>query len=414
MNHIEQVNNCLIKSKTKLYPIENNRLSTETDFLKNGYMKMLAVIFQQCEDISNDQLVLFERIKEGINTEYSVEDYLRMALTIKIDDFLNFCSEVKESELKYRFIFDAIVLSVVGKNNKRQLELVAEISEMLEIKKDELKYLSTVAKSIVCVDMLGYVDMYFVKLEGIPDYTFCDYVKLFSDKPILENHNTVIFQSTCEANVTIENLKYVISTDKPFIKLVNMEVDLAEFSMQFYEKKKIHLERCKIIGGEYSIEFTHCEEVVISNCFVSDFKTSVICFSDIKKMSIINTVFKNCKESSCEDFFENELRNLKYFNAIMSNRTPDYIGCIFSGKIENNGRVYIDKSTFVDCGHTKSFDYNRFAFIPNCVSEVKDTKFENCCNYNRDDVGLESYSGTMFPPNSTAIGCEYINSANFC
>lgn len=39
------------KNKAKNYPIHNSILSTETDYIKNSYFKMLAVILEQGQEI---------------------------------------------------------------------------------------------------------------------------------------------------------------------------------------------------------------------------------------------------------------------------------------------------------------------------------------------------------------------------
>ena len=70
------------KNKAKNYPIYNNVLNMETDYIKNSYFKMLAVILQQGQEIYDSQRALFERQVEGVECDYQVTDYFRQALEI--------------------------------------------------------------------------------------------------------------------------------------------------------------------------------------------------------------------------------------------------------------------------------------------------------------------------------------------
>ena len=118
-------------NKASVYAIENRMLLGVTDHIVNGYLKMLAVVLQQANEISESQLFLYQRIIAGTIADKSAEDYLRMALSIEIEDFLDFISEMKN--FKYRFLFDAILLSCINGSSSEQLDFIVDFSELLKI-----------------------------------------------------------------------------------------------------------------------------------------------------------------------------------------------------------------------------------------------------------------------------------------
>lgn len=144
------------RNKAKNYPIYNQYLNQETDYIKNAYFKMLAVILQQAE-ISNEQRNLFGRMIAGMATDYTEEDYLRQALEIEIKEYVDFSEQCKEMDLKYRFLLDALLLTALDNKDQDQLSLVANFMEALKLQKNEVKYLSMLARSILEQSSLLYI-----------------------------------------------------------------------------------------------------------------------------------------------------------------------------------------------------------------------------------------------------------------
>lgn len=112
--NIEQLCAYIEKNKAKTYPIKNEMLEEETDYLINGYFKMLAVILQQAGEVTDAQYFLYQRMIAGTSSENSAEDYFRMAMEIEVEDYLKFTAELKEIDLSYRFILDAMILTCVS------------------------------------------------------------------------------------------------------------------------------------------------------------------------------------------------------------------------------------------------------------------------------------------------------------
>ena len=67
--NIEKLCIYLKNNKERIYPINNDMLVSTTDFVLNGYMKMLGVILQQSSDITEAQLSIYKRLIAGTETE---------------------------------------------------------------------------------------------------------------------------------------------------------------------------------------------------------------------------------------------------------------------------------------------------------------------------------------------------------
>lgn len=220
-------------NKAKNYPIKNDSLRDSTDFIKNGYLKMLAVILQQAGEIKDAQLFIYKRILAGAQAELEAGEFLRMALTVEIEDFVNFTGECKEIPLKYNFVLDASILMGVEEKNDEQIRLLVGFCEALGITKEELRYLAVMAKAILEVKVSAYVDAYEARVDSIPDVVFQGYMYLLAKSCICANSNLTIFQPSCGEEVNLRMLERLREADTPNIRLVNVEVDLQEDSLCF-------------------------------------------------------------------------------------------------------------------------------------------------------------------------------------
>ena len=397
-SNIEALCDYLHKNRAELYPIENELLNSETDFIVNGYMKMLAVILQQPNEIHEGQIAIYKRLLASVNTDKSVEDYLRMALEITVEEFLNFSAEMKDLSAKYRFVLDALVLISINPKNDEQVRLVAEFAEALTVTKDELRYISTMARAIVCMDMSKYVDACELEFDGIPQEVFYGYMKLLAKKCVLQNDRMTIFQPSCEEDVTVEKLSEIEGAETPVIKLSNVSLNLSEYPLQIKDKEKVILDNCTFIGGEkHSILISHCKEVLIQNCEFIDFSTRVLRIEFVDKKRIINSNFQSCY-------------------MIYRSGSDDWAqlgGVIYS--YGNSEPLYIEGCSFTDCGGRNSENYYRSSFLSNAISNVNNSSFSNCWHFRKtNEVDPDDPKRTMFAPGSKATNCKYDNSANFC
>lgn len=388
-------------NKAENYPIKNDSLRDSTDFIKNGYLKMLAVILQQAGEITDGQLTIYKRIWAGAQSELAAEEFLRMALSVEIEDFVNFTGECKEIDLKYNFVLDAIILIGVEEKKEEQIRLVVGFCEALGIAKEEIRYLAAMAKAILELSDSAYIDAYEVKIDSIPDMVFQGYMHLITKSCICGNDNLTIFQPSCAEDVNLQMLEKLREVDTPNIKLVNLEIDLDEYCMCFVEKASVILESCVIRGGSRQpIIFENCKKVEIRNTEFIDFESRTLELESVDSMWIVGCVFKNCLYHYREyDYSWKQLG-----------------GVIYSNEPEGNGGINIEKTTFENCGGKNASRRSSSTFISNISCIVNKSSFTNCWNWNSGGFAIDSedVKRTMFPVNSEAINCVYENSAKFC
>ncbi len=426
---IDMLCNYLDENIARHYPIPNAELADSTDYLKNGYLKMLAVVMQQAGNSSEAQLAFFKRIIEGAKADDKAEDYLRKALDIEIADYVDFCEECKNSGLKYRWVLDAIILACIKERPDEQISLIAQFCESYEISRKELQYIATMARAIVSMDTSDYVTAYEIKEDTIPDSVFDEYLHLISKSSVYFNEHMTLFQPIQREDITIQALEKIGEINTPCVEIIGAEVSLNSYDFSFQYKEKviirecsftesnkapIHftncnqviIEACSFTGGNKEpIRFTNCNQVVVRNSTFTDFDTRTLIIDESSTVLIDGCEFMNCMFKRNER--NHDLRNL-----------PKLGGVIFSSHPYQIGKLDIINSSFTKCGgiqESTSFDT---AFISNIESCVDKCQFVNCWDYRLDWNNNLSESGDqhqkMFTEDSSATNCSYDNSASFC
>ena len=350
----------LDKNKAKNYQVPNAMLQEETDYIKNSYFKMLAVLLQQASAIQPSQEDLFARMVEGVKTDYSMQDYLRQALEIEIEEFEEFASQYREVDLRYRFLLDAILLCSVTEAEEGQLRLAASYMEVLMLEQEEIHYLLEVAKSILAQSSELYTEVKRTCPDSISDSYFQDYIKLFHIDELLR-----IQPETKEA-INLRDFLHipgslVLKQKKVYMR--NLELDLSEYTLEFSGNEEIVFEDCEFHGGENPIILKEIQKVHFSKCTFQNFTNRVIVETAVK-----NVVFEECSFSDC---------SAKYIG-----NDGGELGIIVyvtdADSIENIINHFY-KCNFENCSSDKeSREEGCYALICNVISEVSVSKFKDC------------------------------------
>ena len=394
---IQKLCDYIDKNRAKNYPIHNSFLSGETDYIKNAYFKMLAVILQQGNEIGAEQRNLFERQIVGVNCDYSMADYFRQALDIKIDEYVDFTEQCKEMSVKYRFILDALLLTAVDSKDESQIKLVASFVESLKISKNELKYLSSLAKAFLEQNLAEYVNAEQQCSTSVPNDVAKEYVGTLIRGNVCSNGTMTIIHSSRSRDISVDKLNIVAERNTPIIKLANIEINLAQYQLTFEGYDEVIIENCAFEGEKYPIRFVDCRKVSIKASAFKNFSQFALGETNVGEMEISETQFENCiykYSSSTSDWME--------------------MGCVIhSDYPAGNGKNYLRSCIFKECGGRNTANYFRSAFISNIKSDLDRCYFENCWHYNRSsDIDPESDKRRMFTADSRAVHCTVTNSAN--
>lgn len=418
---IKQLCDYIDQNKAKNYPIRNEILKSEEDFVKNGYLRMLAVVLQVGDSIQDGQMNLYKRMVAGAEAENSVEDYMRQAMEIEIQGYLDFVSACKEGELKYRFVLDAMLLTVDGEEKENRLKFITSFCENIKLKKEEMSYLVAMAKAILEQSESKYVDAFIEKdMENvaIEEDVFDGYMSgIWTGKDnIYENEKATIFRPESDEDVTSERLQYMQNIGTPYIKIIGAKIDLSKQELTFEEKQRIIFENCVFIGNEKDvfdacdhvkkrkpILINRCKNVQMVNCKFRNFASRVIYVEMTENVYIQNSMFINC----CYVF-------LNYDNA-----GGDLGGVFYSEDSKETVEIHMVNTVFEKCGGENWYAGDRGLCISNCKVDAIECTFKSCY-YKKETwggkdgkrVSNESFD-TLFPVNSKAIRCKFEDSARF-
>lgn len=357
------------KTNPTNYPIKNILLENESDYIKNNYFKMLAVILQQGNEITEVQTTFYKRMLAGVKTEYTIEDYLRQALEIEINDFVDFTNQCSDMILRYRFVIDAILLICCDKKDDKQIELAVSFMEFLKLKKEEIEYLSKLCKSILEQDLETYLETEISDIK-INDILY-DYIETYIDNLIKDieviNENEIKIFYKNKKQIVIDKFideNKIINAEKLIFR--NVIFNLSQQALNFNGNIEILFKDCEFINGNYSIYLTDCKKVKFKNCQFKHFTTRVLVEKSINEVQIIDCSFENCI-CKYRKFWDNT-----YF----------YGGVIYTANYSNNGKNYIKSTYFYNCGSNNYYNYSvGNNAISNCINIIENCKFKNCWNW---------------------------------
>lgn len=381
------------------YPIANESLAESTDFIRNGYLKMLAVVLQQAGSVTLAQQALFQRILAGARTEKTAEDYLRSALSVTIDDYLQFTAECRELPLKYRWLLDALLLTCTETRTEEQLRLIAQFCESLGLAKNEIDSIASMAKAILTLKEADYVSAYEKKAATVPAETFSGYLALLVKSGLCHNEHLTLFVPIGKENITAQILEKIDELDTSCVEICGATLDIGACSLMFSGREKIVLDHCHFTGSDTQpICFDNCQEVKIRQCTFTSFRTQTLVFNDVQTIRITGCEFEDC---------------VCTYRITWTNNWGQ-LGCVIHGS--NIQRCDIIDSSFCACGGKNGSCHQCYcsAFISDIESNVDNCSFINCWHYHDyNNMDPDDVKRTMFTSDSSATNCTFENSARF-
>ena len=158
---IKEDSNCMIES-LKNYKgnsgnrIKNRFLEKEQNSVKDAYCCLLAFFVIQLPENRRDHFRFFSRLLYGIDKKLRVEDYLKRAYKLKVDDLSEYIGSLICRELKYRFIVDCLMITGKYIADDKYRNLIIGFCEILDIKISEATFLIKISKYVVEQDHVNY------------------------------------------------------------------------------------------------------------------------------------------------------------------------------------------------------------------------------------------------------------------
>lgn len=399
------------------YPLTNAELKGQTDYIKNNYFKHLALVLTQRGETSENQRYLFCRMLKGVEAEQEIEEHLRQAMEIEIEEYEEFMEQLRGMTLRYRFVLDALLIACSDVYSDEQKELLALFMESLKVGLDEAAFICGIARSILEQDEKSYCQTMKENL-AFPFWDFAhEYAAAFAGKDLCEITEQSLFLYFSEktelskkrladmgvANGAIEGYEEVV--------IGNAVFSLRQEDLEIKGIGKAVFIGCKFDGtvqnsindcGKFAVNLKEDKKVEFQNCEFMNFSNRAMyveCGVDAAILFHACRFHKCYLEESRESFFGR-----------------DKVGCvIWAGQACN---LMIQESEFVMCGIIASYVsigyYNQI--ILNQSATVRKCRFQHCSVYeNRlelEKIRLDLYS-RLFTIDSVNEECVLTDSAPF-
>lgn len=390
----------LKESKAGAYPIENHPLAGYEDvYVSDLYLRMLCVIVQFSDHTQEEQQLLLERLMKGIDSNIVMSEYMRSALDADDAFVEEFISQLRNQSLKYPFVLDSLVLAHASEATApNALEFIAELSDLLRLTSEQVRYIAALAESILEQDEAKYRTADDLRPEGFDFRLFFHFTRSYAQIEDLficfDTRTAFHFEEWFGSG---DNKKTYLFNHRK-IHLENLIINTGDYPLLFQNSEWVHLRNCEFIGSTESLMFQSCAEVKIEHCLFGNFSGRTIIVEDVEKLTITSSKFYKCK--------------YKYSRA--SDDWQILGGVFFSSYPNKVHNFVIDACEFNECGGRNMVTYFSTAVISNCVKIVKNSKLVNCWNnYNGESIDPDHPKRTLFSPSTVNAGNQIINSANF-
>lgn len=228
LDKIDQVRNYFDDIKPDLFQIKNHPLAEKEDYVKELYISLLCSISAYDGDVAASETMYIKRIMSGIKLKTEFARLAKQGMEIEKSTIDEFIKHFSENDLGYYFVADALVIAVSdGILADKEIELIAELSELLKITRSEIEFLSGLIAVLIAQnseelskylkDNKSKADLTYL-IQGIfPDYVDTSRTIYFTGNVVFDDNLTlmqdeVIFEN---ARVTFKkNVKIVINLNK--------------------------------------------------------------------------------------------------------------------------------------------------------------------------------------------------------
>lgn len=178
----------LDKIKPELYPFTGHPLKMEEEYNKNLYISLLFSIAAYDGDIANSESNYIRRIFLGAKAKEDFDNLVKQGVEITHERMNEFIRAFSEKELAKNFIVDAIILACCdGDVKEKELEIIAELSEVLKIKKPHIEQIARLAAVILEQDIDEFVGLKKTLVKTVEIKNFAYYLSDFVPKSQLNN-----------------------------------------------------------------------------------------------------------------------------------------------------------------------------------------------------------------------------------
>lgn len=385
IENIEKARKYFQEKKPEIFLIADHPIEKEEEYLQELYVSLLCSIAAFDGEVADSETIFIKRIINGIKLKTEFSQLMKKGLDINnqtVDDFINAFSG---KALAFNFIADALLLAASdGVLHDKELELIAEISEILKITQKEIDVISQFIAILTIQDQEKLSK--FLEENKIPFE--CEYfIKSFSLEMIITKDieyytGDIKFEENkafLKPIVRFENAKIMINdyvdliiNGQKLVEFINCEITGGimindNVDLIINAQKLVEYFNREITGGKNNaMQISNVTEVKIIKCTFRGFIRRVFSFTNIPKILIKDSHFEYCgyKYSSREILAGGVF--------LFDNTNSEITNCVFNKcYIENgNGPVYRPSGFigyFIDSN--SEISYNSFI---NCFLDDRD------------------------------------------
>lgn len=288
--HIDEIRKYFEEHKAERYPFENELLRKKDEYVKSLYFRILCTLVRYTGEPSEMQVLYIRRLIAGSNAENEFHDYMRMALDLETEDIDEFISVFKSDDLKYYFCIDGAIVSSLGKTTDKNYELFAELIELLGICRDELTYLVSVSKAIICLSSEQFDKARAISPRTTKELYLYHYLESFYTGMIVDTPEMRHLYSHNQMSVDLSD--YTEYRAKRII-IENISISLRQ-DVVFDGCSEVIIRKCLFEGNAHSLKFNRVGKVLIEDCEISNFSNRFAYFTDTNNLSLFRNCFINC------------------------------------------------------------------------------------------------------------------------
>ena len=402
--NIEGIRKMLADKKGEKYAISNQDIMVLDEYIKNLYLKVLCTLVQYENNPTDMQILFLKYIVNGMGVDAPVEEYMRKALEISETDMQEFLSIMAENKVKYYFVLEGILLVSLGNPERENYVYSSEIIELINVNKDDLEYVSLVAKSVLWQQSSFYDEAKNRINERVQSIDFTSYIKNYYAGAIVDT-DTEKHYSAPDKKLS-ESMVYPTVFKERKVVFENVVLNIGE-RWVFEGCEEVIFRNCLILGKEFPFSFKSIGTLVIEKCKINDFTNRFGHTESVDNLTINNSEFIACGytgsggiigggifSANGSAFNEINIKNSQFLNCYVADTHRDnwvsngilflfaeksilmksfnltgnrFIGCMCKNKGDTSivGPVFmftkcIDQDNVCTGGVTRIFDESRF------------------------------------------------------
>ncbi|MBV6512571.1 MAG: TerB family tellurite resistance protein [Ignavibacteriales bacterium] len=286
IDNIDKARAYFKEKKNEVYKLTRHPLTKESEYLKELYVALLCSVAAYDGKLAEGETNYIKRVMLGMELNSEFAKVVKMGLEIDqkmIDEFIKAFSG---NDYSHCFLADSLVVAASdGVLHDKEIELVAEISELLLIVKEDVDKISKLI-SVVFLRKIELINKFLEsnKFDLNFDYLIKSFVPNFVNPETFE---------TITGDVLYENDKIFL---KKHIRFDNAKISIKDnVALKFEGLETVEFINCEIEGGENNPIFvTNTGNVKIQQSKFSNFSTKVMIFDTITSLIVKDSHFENC------------------------------------------------------------------------------------------------------------------------